>query len=165
MTHIECEFEAEALAAALQSRWPENVDDELRTHVEACPICSDVVTLALAFDEAREDSKDLGKRSRCRPGLEVSAGARSLRGSRQGHDAHPHHADDRLRIRIRHRRSLLWSIIRLAAIDAHYTMDAFSGEHVRGLVAFAAQHGFLLAGAAILIVLVPTAAWLTASGE
>jgi hypothetical protein len=50
-----CEFEAEVLAAVLQSRWPERVDDSLRTHVAACTICSDVAAIASAVDDSRED--------------------------------------------------------------------------------------------------------------
>jgi hypothetical protein len=54
---IECEFESEVLAAALQSRWPERVDAHLRVHVTACPICSDVVAIAGAVDDAREEMR------------------------------------------------------------------------------------------------------------
>ena len=50
-----CEFEADALSAVLQSRWPERVDAQLHAHVVACTICSDVVAVASAVDEARED--------------------------------------------------------------------------------------------------------------
>jgi hypothetical protein len=55
MKPVECEFEADALAAVLQSRWPERVDAQLRAHIEGCAICSDVVAIASAIDEARED--------------------------------------------------------------------------------------------------------------
>jgi hypothetical protein len=55
MKPVECEFEADALAAALQSRWPERVNDDLRAHVAGCAICSDVVAIASAMDDARED--------------------------------------------------------------------------------------------------------------
>ncbi len=50
-----CEFESEVLAAALQSRWPERVDEQLRAHVAGCTICSDVVVIASAVDDAREE--------------------------------------------------------------------------------------------------------------
>jgi hypothetical protein len=50
----ECAFESEALAAALQYRWPERVDADLRAHVAACAICSDVITIAVGMDDARE---------------------------------------------------------------------------------------------------------------
>ena len=57
MKPVECEFEAEVLAAALQSRWPGRVDDELRAHVAGCAICSDVIAIARAVDDAREEMR------------------------------------------------------------------------------------------------------------
>jgi hypothetical protein len=53
----DCEFEPDALAAALQSRFPEWVDAGLRAHVAGCAICSDVVAIASAVDEAREEMR------------------------------------------------------------------------------------------------------------
>jgi hypothetical protein len=50
-----CEFEAEVLAAVLQSRWPERADDSLRAHVSTCTICSDVAAIASAVEDSRED--------------------------------------------------------------------------------------------------------------
>ncbi|MDP2998938.1 MAG: hypothetical protein Q8N47_15730 [Bryobacterales bacterium] len=55
MKPVECEFESEALAAALQSRWPEHVDPLLRAHVAACATCSDVIVVAGAIDAARQE--------------------------------------------------------------------------------------------------------------
>jgi hypothetical protein len=57
MRQVECEFESEVLTAALQSRWPKRVDAELRAHVKACTICSDVVAIASAVDDAREEMR------------------------------------------------------------------------------------------------------------
>jgi hypothetical protein len=57
MKPVECEFEAEVLAATLQSRWPERVDADLRAHVAACTICSDVAAIAGAVDDAREEMR------------------------------------------------------------------------------------------------------------
>jgi len=57
MKPVECEFEAEVLCATLQSRWPERVDAELRTHVAGCAICSDVIAVASALDEARDEMR------------------------------------------------------------------------------------------------------------
>ncbi len=57
MKPVDCEFEPEALAAALQSRWPERVDADLRAHVARCTICSDVVAIASAVDDAREEMR------------------------------------------------------------------------------------------------------------
>jgi len=50
-----CEFESDVLAAILQSRWPGRVDEHLRAHVSTCTICSDVVVIASAVDDAREE--------------------------------------------------------------------------------------------------------------
>jgi hypothetical protein len=52
MKPIECEFEAEVLAA-VWSRMP----DGLRAHVEGCVICADIVAIARLFDEAREEMR------------------------------------------------------------------------------------------------------------
>jgi len=53
MKPVECEFEAEVLAAVLQSRWPEHVDAGLRAHAAGCTICADVAAIAAAIDEDR----------------------------------------------------------------------------------------------------------------
>ncbi|HLK63159.1 MAG TPA: hypothetical protein VKU19_06945 [Bryobacteraceae bacterium] len=53
MTPFECEFEAEVLAAALQDRWPGRVDAELRAHAAGCAVCSDVAAIAKAIEENR----------------------------------------------------------------------------------------------------------------
>jgi hypothetical protein len=57
MKRVECEFEAEVLAAAVQSRWPDRVDAALRAHVMTCEICSDVVAVAGAIDGARDEMR------------------------------------------------------------------------------------------------------------
>jgi hypothetical protein len=57
MKPVECEFESEVLSATLQSRWPERVDADLRAHVSSCAICSDVVAIGGAFDNAREEMR------------------------------------------------------------------------------------------------------------
>jgi hypothetical protein len=59
MKPVECEFESDALDAALQSRWPERVDAHLRAHISACAICSDVVAIATAVDDARVEMRAL----------------------------------------------------------------------------------------------------------
>jgi hypothetical protein len=55
MREFDCEFEAEVLAAAVQSRWPDRVDEDLRAHVRTCGICSDVAAVAGAIDAARDE--------------------------------------------------------------------------------------------------------------
>jgi hypothetical protein len=57
MKPIDCELESEILAAVLQNRWPDRVDASLRGHVAACAICGDVVAIAGAIDDAREDMR------------------------------------------------------------------------------------------------------------
>lgn len=57
MKFLECEFEADVLAAALQSHWPEQTDASLRAHVAACPVCSAVVAIAGSMEEAREEMR------------------------------------------------------------------------------------------------------------
>ena len=57
MKRVECEFEAEVLAAVLESRWPERADAEMRAHVSACPICFDVAVVAGAIEDAREEMR------------------------------------------------------------------------------------------------------------
>jgi hypothetical protein len=56
MNPVECEFESEVLAAALQSRWPDRVDAQLRAHIAGCAVCSDVIVISRAIDDAREQA-------------------------------------------------------------------------------------------------------------
>jgi hypothetical protein len=58
MKPVECEFEAEVLAATIQGRWPERVDARLRTHAETCEICSDVAAVAGAIDRTRDEMRE-----------------------------------------------------------------------------------------------------------
>lgn len=58
MKPVECPFEAEVLAAAVQSRWPDRVDGGLRAHVLTCEICSDVAAVAGAIDAARDEMRE-----------------------------------------------------------------------------------------------------------
>jgi hypothetical protein len=46
-----CAREAEALEVVLQGGWPACADAELRGHVETCPVCADVVAVAVAMQE------------------------------------------------------------------------------------------------------------------
>ncbi len=54
MTPPECVFEEDVLAAVVESRWPERVDVHLREHAEACAICRDLVEVASAIGEVRD---------------------------------------------------------------------------------------------------------------
>ncbi len=51
----DCPQEPEALAAVLEGRWPAGCDPDLLSHVDACPICAEVVLVADAIDSARTD--------------------------------------------------------------------------------------------------------------
>jgi hypothetical protein len=57
MRPVECPFEADVLAAVLESRWPGRVDRELRAHASRCEICSDVAIVAGVMDGAREEMR------------------------------------------------------------------------------------------------------------
>jgi hypothetical protein len=44
-----CAREAEALETVLGGGWPSCADADLRAHVESCPVCADVVLVAVAM--------------------------------------------------------------------------------------------------------------------
>ena len=46
----ECAHELDVYDAISTGRWPARVDAELRDHVASCAICTDVVTVAAAFE-------------------------------------------------------------------------------------------------------------------
>jgi hypothetical protein len=53
---LECEMEAEVLAAIVESRWPNTkMDGDLQAHASQCPICADVAAVAGAVLNARRD--------------------------------------------------------------------------------------------------------------
>ena len=54
MKPLECQFEAEVLAAVLESRWPMHAGARLREHAATCPLCADVVAVASAFNDSLE---------------------------------------------------------------------------------------------------------------
>src|SRR4051812_7418395 len=51
MTPMQCNREAEVVEVISTGRWPDQTHPELRDHVKACTICSDVATVALAMRE------------------------------------------------------------------------------------------------------------------
>ena len=55
MKAVDCEFEPEVLAAAVQSRWPDRVDPQLRAHAASCAICAETALVAAAIDDCREE--------------------------------------------------------------------------------------------------------------
>jgi hypothetical protein len=46
---VECPREEAVVALVLSGRWPEGADAELRSHVESCAVCADVVAIAPAL--------------------------------------------------------------------------------------------------------------------
>jgi hypothetical protein len=54
MTPIECPREQDVLDALASRRWPAGADGELRTHVAACGVCADLVTVAGALLDASD---------------------------------------------------------------------------------------------------------------
>ena len=58
MQAVDCELEADVLAAVVQLRWPERVSAELRGHVAGCTVCSDVAAVAGVIDNAREELRE-----------------------------------------------------------------------------------------------------------
>ncbi len=54
MIPTECAFEEEVLAAVVESRWPERVDAHLREHAASCAICRDLVEVAGAISDVRD---------------------------------------------------------------------------------------------------------------
>jgi hypothetical protein len=57
MIPVECQFESEVLAAVIQARWPERVDAQLLEHSASCAICTEVLTVAGAFEGSLEDMR------------------------------------------------------------------------------------------------------------
>jgi hypothetical protein len=57
MNQVECPFEDEVLAAAMQSRWPDRVGPGLRRHVASCTICRDLAEVAGAISDAKDEMR------------------------------------------------------------------------------------------------------------
>src|SRR5438105_735678 len=53
-TVIDCPREQDILEAVAAGHWPQGCDAELRAHVEACPACADLATVAGALHEERQ---------------------------------------------------------------------------------------------------------------
>ena len=55
MKTVDCCREDDVLDALTSGRWPDRVDDEIKGHVATCAICADVVEVASAVLEVRND--------------------------------------------------------------------------------------------------------------
>ena len=165
MSRLDCQFESEALAAALQSRWPERVDAELRAHVSACPICSDVVVIATAFDDAREETRDAA----VVPDSGHVWRAAQIRARREDAAA----AMQPIRAAQVFALASVFGLIGacFGATSAWFQsllprmLSAFSGQDTHALMALVAEHGLLIGAMAAITILVPAVVYLAASGE
>lgn len=52
-----CKYEADVLAAVLESRWPEGAEAPLRAHAMECAICSEAASVAGTIHEASLDMR------------------------------------------------------------------------------------------------------------
>lgn len=53
----ECEFESETLTAALQGRRPRQLDAELRAHIATCGVCANVAAAVSAVETLRDETR------------------------------------------------------------------------------------------------------------
>ena len=56
MSAIECNHEIEIVDTITSGRWPAGCTEELKLHAESCPVCRDVVRVALALSQDRSDA-------------------------------------------------------------------------------------------------------------
>lgn len=56
MTFRTCSYEEDVTQALKNGHWPEGCAPELRSHVEACARCSDLVLVTQTFQQARNES-------------------------------------------------------------------------------------------------------------
>jgi len=61
MSAMECEREIEIVEAVTCGRWPAATSEELQTHAAGCPICSDVVRVAVALTEEKENGLQMAR--------------------------------------------------------------------------------------------------------
>jgi len=148
-----CEFEAHALAAVLEARWPLGTDAALREHVAQCAICSEVVTLADTFAEARQDSQatlSLPDASRVFWMAQIRARREAL------HDA----ARPILATQIA---AFAWAIgLLIVCLGAALTWFQSTRSWMESVLL---AHGILIAVAASLVLLIPTAAYFVLGKE
>jgi len=56
MSAIECNHEIEIVDTITSGRWPAGCTEELQLHAASCPVCRDVVRVALALTQDRSDA-------------------------------------------------------------------------------------------------------------
>ncbi|HYK63095.1 MAG TPA: hypothetical protein VEV85_26905 [Bryobacteraceae bacterium] len=57
MKPLECVYEADVLAAAMESRWPDGAEAQLRAHAATCAVCSEAALVAGAIREASLETR------------------------------------------------------------------------------------------------------------
>jgi hypothetical protein len=58
MSVMECNREVEIVEVVTLGRWPDGCSEELRRHAASCPVCTDVVQVALALTQERSVALD-----------------------------------------------------------------------------------------------------------
>jgi hypothetical protein len=53
---VDCRHEDDVLDALTSGRWPDRADDALRAHVASCAVCTDIIEVAGAILEGRNDT-------------------------------------------------------------------------------------------------------------
>jgi hypothetical protein len=53
MSSVECTREIEVVEAVTNGRWPAGTPEDLQLHAAGCPVCTDVVRVALALTQDR----------------------------------------------------------------------------------------------------------------
>jgi hypothetical protein len=56
MRPLACAHEHEVVRAVLMRRWPDSVDQELRSHAETCANCAEVITVAAVLGQHRDET-------------------------------------------------------------------------------------------------------------
>jgi hypothetical protein len=56
VTPVDCCHEDDVLDALTSGRWPDRADAALRAHVASCAVCADIVAVAGAILEGRDDT-------------------------------------------------------------------------------------------------------------
>lgn len=165
MKPIDCELESDVLAAILQNRWPAQVDASLREHVAACTICADVVAIAGAIDDDREQL-------RARAVVPDSGRVwwlAQMRGRREATQAAGRPITAAQVIAFACAMGLLGACFgatsawfQSALHRAGSSLAAFKFQALLPFaVAFVAEHGTLLLGMAAILLVVPAAVYLT----
>jgi hypothetical protein len=153
MARYECEFEAEVLAAAIQSRWPNRVDPALREHASRCQVCSDVAVVAAAIDTAREETREL-------PALPDAGRVwwiAQMRARREAAVAAARPITATQLIAGACAVGLLGACFGATSAWFQESLHRLATIDAPGLLA---QHGALAAGIGAVLILVPAAAWL-----